>query len=335
MSAQDAQDIAQMNNAKDEIPIASSSKKRSGLLWVVLGCVVVGVSLGIFVYRQSLKPAGGPSPSPKTAGSSPKTSPIASAVVPQVSEVNAEPKTITFPKAGKLRVYYFHGGWMPLGIILKDSAGNLEKIGVGAGTPSTPMKIVDTGLEITASEALTIDSYLGSNESQLSIGWATPVNNSCGFNGFGTLSIASYVTWATEQAKGEPLVSVQCWGDYSPNPGDTSAKDFNDYVLIWSYTPASASVAPSSSPSPSPSPTASSVASISPSPSPSPSPSVKASSSPTAGTLASVTPTPSARAAMPDTSEGVPVTGVFEVTVGTVSVGLLLLVLGLVGLLAL
>jgi hypothetical protein len=38
---------------------------------------------------------------------------------------------------------------------------------------------------------------------------------------------------------------------------------------------------------------------------------------------------------MPDTSEGTPVTGVFEVTVATVSIGLLLLVLGLLGLLVL
>jgi hypothetical protein len=38
---------------------------------------------------------------------------------------------------------------------------------------------------------------------------------------------------------------------------------------------------------------------------------------------------------MPDTSGGTPVTGVFEVTVGTISVGLILLVLGLAGLLAL
>jgi len=73
----------------------------------------------------------------------------------------------------------------------------------------------------------------------------------------------------------------------------------------------------------------------------SPSPSVRASGSPTASRspspVGSRSPTPSSssRVAMPDTSGGVPETGVFEVTVGTVSVGLVLLVAGLVGLLVL
>jgi hypothetical protein len=36
---------------------------------------------------------------------------------------------------------------------------------------------------------------------------------------------------------------------------------------------------------------------------------------------------------MPDTSDGTPVTGVFEITVGTVSVGIVFLILGILGLL--
>ncbi|MFH1244295.1 MAG: hypothetical protein V1487_01830 [bacterium] len=78
-----------------------------------------------------------------------------------------------------------------------------------------------------------------------------------------------------------------------------------------------------SSPSPSPSRSTLALASAS----------ARASSSSTASTRASAS--PSARTVMPDTTEGVPTTGVFEVTVGTVSVGLIFLVLGLVGLLVL
>jgi|GEM_PF-1007311 len=344
MSEQDAQDIAQMNTG-NEIPFVGTAKKKSGLLWVVLACVVVGVTLGIVVYQQSLKPATKITTPPKTTSASvaPKVSPVASPVTPAVSVVDAAPKTVSFPKAGKLRVYYQNGSWMPVGFILKDAAGGGDSFTIGSGASSTPMKILDTGYELTGPTTLTIDSYLGSNSSQLSIGWAVPQSNSCGFNGFGTFSVAPYVTWVTEQAKGEPIVSQQCWGDYSPNAKDTSAKDFNDYFVIFSYTPAGTSPSPSSSvkASPSPSPSASIVASLSPSPSasvkasilpsPSPSPSVKASIIATS----SVEPSPSVRVAMPDTGEGVPVTGVFEITVGTVGVGLLLLVLGLAGLLVL
>lgn len=334
MSAQDAQDIAQMNSASNDIPIANSGRKRSGLLWVVLGCIVVGVSLGIYVYQQSLKPATKP-PTTKTTTATPKPSPIPSPETPQVSEVNAESKVVKFPKAGKLRAYYYNGSWMALGVELKDAAGG-DSFTISSGTPSTPMKILDTGYELTGATDITIDSYLGSDSSKMSLGWATPQANNCGFNGFGQFSIASYLTWATEQAKGEPIVSVQCWGDWSPDPADTSAKDFNDYVMIWSYTPAGASTSPSSSPtaSVSPSPSSSAKASSTPSASPSPSASVKASSSPAAGT-AKISPSPSTRAAMPDTSEGVPVTGIFEVTVGTIGLGLVLLALGLAGLLVL
>lgn len=323
MPDQAAQDIAQMSSASPEIPVADKPPKKSYLLWVVLGCVVVGVGLGVYVYQQSLKPAPKPSATPR-ASVAPKVSPspLASPVTPGITLVEPEPKTVSFPKAGKLRVYYNSSGWMPLGIILKDASGG-DSFTIGSGTPSTPMKILDTGYELLGPTTVTIDSYLGSNSSQLSIGWAKPVSNKCGFNGFGVIDIAANVTWATEQAKGEPIVSVQCWGDYSPSPDDTSSKDFNDYTLIWSYTPAGTT----SSPSPSASSTASPSPSASAAVSPSPSPSVVAE--------ASVAPSPSSRAAMPDTSEGVPVTGVFEVTVGTISVGVILLILGLLGLLVL
>ena len=60
-----------------------------------------------------------------------------------------------------------------------------------------------------------------------------------------------------------------------------------------------------------------------------------ASPSPTPTPTPTPTPDVSPRVAMPDTSQGTPVTGVFEVTVASVSLGLILLMLGLFGLLAL
>lgn len=320
-----------MMSATSDVLVAPP--KKSKFVWVVLACVVVGVGLGVVVYQQSLKPAVSPTPVPRpSAVVSVVPSPIPSPVTPDVSLVQAEPKTIDFPKAGEIRVYYAVGGWMPLGIIFKDSLGP-HNFTIPAGNPNTQMKILDTGYKLTGPTTVTIDSFIGTNASQLSIGWAKPVANKCGFNGFGVVDITPDITFATAQAKGEPIVSVQCWGDYSPSPKDTSALDFNDYTVIWSYKPATTSTSPS--PSVSPSPSASAKASVSPSPSPS----VKASASPSAAAsvaaIASPTPTPSPRVSMPDTSEGTPVTGVFEVTVGTISIGLLLLIIGLFGLLAL
>lgn len=339
MSMENARDISQMNGAETEIPIAQPRKKL-GLLWVVLGCVVVGVTLGIVVYQQSITPTKKPvtksSSAPKPSSIT-SASPLPSPEVPDISVVNAQPKTVTFPKAGKVRIYYQGGAqntnWLALGILIKNASGVASTYTIPAGKSTTPMQILDTGLDVAASETLTINSYWGTDASKLSVGWASPVSSKCGFNGFGQVSIASIVTWATEQSKGEPLVSTQCWGDYSPNANDTSSKDFNDYTLIVSYTPAGVSPTPISSPATSIAP--SSTPTPTPTPTSTPRPSVVASSSPVAGTALLTSPTPSVRTTLPDTSEGVPVTGVFEITVGTVGVGLLLLVLGLAGLLVL
>lgn len=80
--------------------------------------------------------------------------------------------------------------------------------------------------------------------------------------------------------------------------------------------------------SPSPSASSSLIASASTSPSSS----VKASS-----TTSTKTATASAttRVTMPDTAEGVPVTGIFEITAGTIGAGVLLIILGALGLLLL
>lgn len=330
MVDQDAKDINQMMPQASDVVVAAP--KKSKFLWIVLLCIVVGIGLGVFVYQQSLKPTV-PTRTPAPIAT-PTPSPLASPVVPEVSLVQPLPKTVSFPKAGEIRIYYESEGWLPLGIILTDSAG-VHNFTVAAGNPNTQMRIFDTGYKLTGPTTVSIDTFLGTNSSQLSIGWAAPVANKCGFNGFVAVDNTPNITFATAQAKGEPLVSIQCWGDYSPSTKDPSSLDFNDYTMIWSYKPAA--VAASGSPAASPSPSASVAGSPSPSPSrspsPSPSPSVGASASPSVA--ASPTPTPSPRVSMPDTSEGTPVTGIFEVTVGTISIGLLLLIIGLIGLLAL
>lgn len=332
MADQDAQDINQMMSATSDVVVAAP--KKSKFLWVVLSCVVVGVGLGVVVYQQSLKSTIKPTTTPRPTSvvkSSPTViaSPLASPLAPEVNVVNAAAKTIPFPKGGKLRFYFQMGSWNSLGIILKDSAGTHD-FTIPAGNPGTAMKIFDTGYTLPGAETITLNTYLGTDKTKLSIGWAVPANNKCGFNGFGVVDISALITYATAQAKGEPLVSTECWGDYSPNPADPSSKDFNDYTLIVSYTPSSTTASPS--------PAGSSTASSTPTPSAtaSPSPSVAASPSPSTSTVTGTAmPVASPRVAMPDTTDGTPVTGVFEVTVGTVSVGLILLVLGLFGLLAL
>ena len=310
MTDQDAKDINNMMSATSDVTV--SSPKKSKFVWIILLCVAVGIALGIFVYQKSLQTTV-PSPTPRPAVVAPIPSPIPSPVIPEVNLVQPEPKTVSFPKAGEIRVYYEANGWLPLGIELTDSAG-VRDLSVPAGNPNTQMKIFDTGYHLTGPTTISIESFLGTDSSLMSIGWAKPVANKCGFNGFGIVDITPDITFATAQAKGEPLVSVQCWGDYSSTPTDTSALDFNDYTMIWSYKPSAvASAVPSTSPAAS--------ASVIPSPSPS--------------VAASPTPTPSPRVTMPDTTDGTPVTGIFEVTVGTVSLGLILLVMGLIGLLAL
>jgi len=322
MAEQNAQDINQMMSATADMVV--SAPKKSKFLWIVLGCVVVGVGLGVVVYQQSTK---APTPTPKSSVkpvSTPQVNVVPSPQSPTVSLVEAELNSVSFPKAGEIRVYYEVGGWVPLGMILKDVAGTHE-FNFTAGAPSDRMKILDTGYILSGPTIVKIDSFLGTDKTKLSLGWAKPATNKCGFNGYTAIDITPNVDFATAQAGAEPIVSVQCWGDYSPNPKDPSSKDFNDYTLIWSYKP-SGSVA-------------STLPSATPIASKSPSPSVKASA--VASAVASATPTPtptpiaSPRVVMPDTSDGTPVTGVFEITVGTISVGLILLILGLFSLLAL
>jgi hypothetical protein len=343
MEDQDARDINQMMSmsGQPEVSIAPSPKK-SRLLWIVVGCVVVGIGLGVVVYQQSVKPLPVTStPRPTATAVTTIPSPVGSPQAPTVNVIDKtmESNVITFPAVGKVRIYFkqLKGGVVvpsiPTMITLTNLSGTVTVRTPTSVAGSDPMATITTTMNVTAGQAVTIKVYSQNDTKQPAIGWVKPLNDTCGRNGFDLIDISAALGWA--KSGSSPIVSTMCWSEANPNPDkDRSAWAFNHYFIVLAYDPpagASASPTatptPSLSPSPSPSPT-NYYASPSPSPSRSPSP------SPT-NYYASVTPTPSARAAMPDTSGGTPVTGVFEVTVGTVSVGLILLMLGLFGLLAL
>ncbi len=324
MAEQDAQDINQMMSATADVAV--SAPKKSKFLWIVLGCVVVGVGLGVAVYQQSLKstvkPTVTPKPTTTTVKPSPAVvaSPIASPLVPGVNEVSPAANMITFSKAGKIRVYSsLNNGALVAKVTVAGTAKTLTLPSRAVNT-TTPMNYSDSTFDVAAGSTGAIEVFYGSATGPKMRGWMTPSDNvSCGANGATMANKAAELAYVQSKLAGETIYSYQCWED------DDTPGEFNDFYLLWTYAPSTASPSPSASASVVAS--ASPTASKSPSPSPSASPSVKAS--------ATVTPTPSPRAAMPDTTDGTPVTGIFEVTVGTISVGLILLVLGLFGLLAL
>jgi len=339
MSVQDAQDIVQMNSLSGEVPIAAGGKKKSSLLWIVLGCVVVGVGLGVYVYQQSLAPAPKPTPTPKstTKPPIPSVAPATPAPTqPSTNQVTPAANTMTFPKKGKLRVYHtLNNIQMVLQLTINGTAKTITLPAKPVNT-STPANFADSSFEVEAGSTGTLVAYLNSTSGPKLRGWLPPMDSNnkkeCGVSGGSVANNEEQIAYIKTKLAGESIFEYQCWED------DDVPGEFNDLYMVWTYAPTTSTVSPSPATSSSPSPSASVRASTSPSPSasvaasksPSPSPSVAASTAATA-----TSPSPSVRAAMPDTSDGVPVTGVFEVTVGTVSVGIILLLLGLLGLLTL
>lgn len=321
MAEQDAQDINQMMSATADVAV--SAPKKSKFLWIVLGCVVVGVGLGVAVYQQSLKstvkPTVTPKPTTTTVKPSPIASPVASPVTPQTNEVTPVANTITFSKAGKIRVYSDLSLTQVITIVTGGQTKTLT-LPARAVSATTPMNYSDSTFDVAAGSVGTISVYLNSTSGTKMRGWMSPADlKTCGANGATVTNKSAELAYVQSKLGGESIYSYQCWED------DDTPGEFNDFYMLWTYVPSTASPTASASTTASASPTASK------SPSPSPSASAKASTSPST----TATPTPSPRVAMPDTSDGTPVTGVFEVTVGTISVGLILLVLGLFGLLAL
>ncbi len=326
MSDQDSQDINQMMSETAGVEVAKPRKSK--FVWVVLGCVVVGVGLGVFVYQRSAVPAPSikPTPRPVATVAPPVASPVVtpSPVVPPINVVTPVGNTLTFPKKGKIRVYTdLNNIQLFLSLTLNNQVKTLT-IPNKATSTTTPMNYGDTTFEVEAGSSATFEAYLNNSSGPKMKGWIAPFDaqkKECGITGGNTNNNEIQLAYVTTLLKGESIYSYQCWED-DDNPGE-----YNDIYMVWTYVPGSTTAA-------SPSPSVSASTSLSPSPSPS----RAASPSPSPSVAASVTPTPtpntSPRVAMPDTSQGTPVTGVFEVTVASVSLGLIFLMLGLFGLLA-
>lgn len=337
MADQDAQDINQMMSATSDVVIGKP--KKSKFLWIVLGCVVVGVGLGVVVYQQSLAPTPSPTvkvtpkptPLPTVSNPSLAPNPIPSPVVPETNVITQVANTMTFPETGKLRVFTDLNN---ITLVVTITTGGQTKtitLPNRAVSDTQKMNFTDSTFEVTAGSIGTINAYLNSTSGPKMGGWILPTGGTkCGANGYTVVDMSPRIAWAEANlATGKTLFAKQCWAD-EIDAKDPSSYDFNDFFVAWGYassTSSSASPVASISPSPSASPKASA--------SPSPSPSASASPSSAGSSTVSPSPSASARVAMPDTSGGTPVTGVFEVTVGTISVGLVLLLLGLFGLLAL
>ena len=348
MSDQDAQDINQMMSSNPEVPIVTP--KKSKLIWVVLGCMVLGVGLGVVVYQQSISsPVSTTRSTPKpTVVSTPTPTPEDLVpTLPQTNVVTPAGNSVVFPKAGKIRLYSNIGLAQTMTINI---AGQPSEINIPASTITStiPMISGDSTFSVSANSTANFDLYINGRSGTKMRGWIPPVDSDhkkCGISPDVAENFETALAYATTKLGGETVFLFQCWEDNN-DPGE-----FNDIYMLWTYVPvagtatspspsAIASTAASSSPSLSPSPSPSRDASPSPSPSraasPSPSPSVRAS---VAASVVATTPTPtpvaSPRVSMPDTTDGTPVTGIFEITVGTISVGIVFLLLGLFGLLVL
>lgn len=113
MSDQDSQDINQMMSETAGVDVAKPRKSK--FVWVVLGCVVVGVGLGVFVYQRSTVPAPSIKPTPRPVATvappvaSPVVTPSASSsasvtpspVVPQINVVTPSASSSASPSASR------------------------------------------------------------------------------------------------------------------------------------------------------------------------------------------------------------------------------------------
>lgn len=327
MSEQDAQDLNQMMSSSSEVPIAAP--KKSNALWITLSCIVVGVGLGIIVYKQSISvPTPNVKPTLKpttTIIPSAIPSPIPSPIIPETNVITPQVHSVTFPKTGKIRIYSSMTNLQQL--MTLTIAGQAKEVTIQNQVSTTnPMISGDSTFIVSANSTASFDLYVNGKSGLKMKSWILPLGTQkkdCGIKASVAHSFEKALAYVTGKLAGESIFLSQCWED-NDTPGE-----FNDAYVLWTYVPGSTTTSTSPSASPSVSPSLSPSPSPSRAASPSPSPSIRASVTPTP------TPTPSPRISMPDTSGGTPVTGIFEITVGTVSVGLVFLVLGLFGLLVL
>jgi len=168
--------------------------------------------------------------------------------------------TVTFPKAGTVRIYYtdftkIGSSYGQMKMVFK--SGSTEKTAILPGGPlvsPAKMEFLDTTIAVAAGDSFTVTQFYGAGNTQYaSLGWIAPSGGKCGPAGHA--DVAAMIAWAA--AQGETLVDQECWADsaYDQPP----EYDYNDFFTILSYVPAAGT--------PSPSPSASPGGSASPNPS--------------------------------------------------------------------
>lgn len=163
------------------------------------------------------------------------------------------PNTIRFPKAGKIRIYYFDylnsspGESFGKMLFKLSKGGQITAVTMPGGSlqGTAKMEFKDTGISVNAGDTFTVTSYYN-NSTKSNVGWIAPTSSKqCGAPGH-LASAAPQINYAT--SFGQQLVSQQCWGDQAV-PGDpNSTYDFNDFVAIFSYTPSVATPPPTATP---------------------------------------------------------------------------------------
>ena len=152
----------------------------------------------------------------------------------ETAQQQGNPTTITFPKAGEVRVYLF-----------KEPADNddFASYKLKPATGSAVManiqahKFRNTGLKVKAKEKVTETFYDRADQKFPGFGWIKAVNNACP-----KWNVKKYLDEVKKN--GQPIVSAQCWSDH--DTGSEAAPDNNDYLVVLSYKPGT-------TPSPSPS----------------------------------------------------------------------------------
>ncbi len=150
------------------------------------------------------------------------------------------PKTITFPQAGTVRVFT----WSMNGTLTLTSG--TKTVTMQSTYPQgDPAQLLATELEVTAGQTYTVKVQL-TGEGGDAYGWI-PVkpNNTCGpvkkpanttTAGCGeNKDISSVINKTNEPANNiQSIVSTQCWGDKLQGDA-TQDYDFNDFAIVFAY----------------------------------------------------------------------------------------------------
>lgn len=144
---------------------------------------------------------------------------------------NANPTTVSFSRDGRVAMFY---KGLVGGAKVRLSSGDQEQVIY----PSGGGERLVTNISVKAGESVRVEVYY--NSSQKALGWIAPgSDNVCGSGlpgpprarrPFARVNIGSFISSA--ESYGQPLESVECWGDWMEWQGDF---DFNDFFIIFSY----------------------------------------------------------------------------------------------------